>query len=69
VETGRDGVSGFINEREIFRISGGLRAVTGWDGKVKRLINISGAPLRAEFSIDHRKGAVPLESNEVYVLK
>jgi hypothetical protein len=68
-ETSKDAVSGFINEREIFRLSNGLRAVTGWDGGVKRLINISGAPLRAEFLIDHREGAVPLEPNEVYVLK
>jgi hypothetical protein len=68
VETGDGAVSGFINEKEVFRVSSGLRAVTGWDGRVKKLINITGSPLQAEFVIARRKGAVPLQPNEAYTL-
>jgi hypothetical protein len=40
VETGDGAVSGFINEKEVFRVSSGPRVVTGWKGRVKNLINI-----------------------------
>ncbi|MDR2102020.1 MAG: hypothetical protein LBP43_05565 [Treponema sp.] len=65
-ETGDGAVTAFINDGEIFRVSYGLRVVTGWQGEVKRLINITEHPLEAEFVINKKKGRVNLKSNETY---
>ncbi|MDR0388154.1 MAG: hypothetical protein LBH57_08990 [Treponema sp.] len=65
LETREGRAAGSVNGKEIFRVSKGLRVVSGLRGGVKRLINISGAPLDAEFTVNGRTGTARLAPNEV----
>jgi hypothetical protein len=42
VKTGESETSGFINKKEIFRVPNGIRVVTDWEGKLKKMINMKG---------------------------
>jgi hypothetical protein len=65
VETNKDNVRGLINGKEIFCIPHGLRAVTDWQGKVKRIINCSGKTAAGNCLIDGKSSTINLGSNEV----
>jgi hypothetical protein len=68
VETNKDNAVGFINGKEIFHIPHGLRAVTDWQGGVKRIINCSGKPVQGDCLIGGKRTTVTLKPNEVISL-
>jgi hypothetical protein len=66
----KDGVStGSINGKEIFRVSNGVRVVTDWDGKVTKIINIKGKPLKADCIIAGKQKTIKLKPNHIYQWK
>jgi hypothetical protein len=62
----RDGkTAGSINGKEIFLISNGVRVVTGWDGGVNKIINISGVPLEIDCTIRGKTERLELRPNQI----
>jgi hypothetical protein len=62
----RDGkTAGIINGKEVFRVSGGVRVVTGWDGRVSRIINISGVPLAVDCTMRNETREFKLQPNQI----
>jgi hypothetical protein len=64
VETGKAGVRGFVNGREVFRAPLGLCVVSDWEGRVIRAANMAGVPVEGEFSAGGRRGNISLGPNE-----
>jgi hypothetical protein len=64
VETGKNGVTGLLNGREIFTAPAGLRVVSDWEGKVKSAANMAGVNLEGEFSRGAEKRRFRLKPNE-----
>jgi hypothetical protein len=56
---------GTINAEEIFRTGSGVRVVTGWDGRVTRIINISGVPLAVDCTIRGNTKRFDLRPNQI----
>jgi hypothetical protein len=52
IENRGKGAAGFVNGEEIFHVPLGVRVVSSWEGGVKRIINISGAPLEGDFIVN-----------------
>jgi hypothetical protein len=64
VETGKNGVTGLLNGREIFRAPAGLRVVSDWEGRVKSAANMAGVKLEGEFSAGAERRRFSLKPNE-----
>jgi len=58
---------GFINGKEIFCVSNGVRVVTDWRGKVSKVINITDKPLTVDYDAGKKKGTTVLQPNQSYV--
>jgi hypothetical protein len=69
LETKEGRIAGSVDGKEIFRVTKGLRVASGWQGGVKSLVNISGAPLDAEFTANGRTGKARLEPNEALMIR
>jgi hypothetical protein len=65
VESKEGKSTGTINGTEAFRTSGGVRVVTGWDGTLSRIINISGAPLTVDCTIRGETKRFELQANQI----
>ncbi|MDR0449925.1 MAG: hypothetical protein LBH26_01515 [Treponema sp.] len=65
VETGKRGVSGLLNGRELFSAPAGLRVVSDWEGRVKSAANMSAARVEGEFSAGAERQRISLEPNEL----
>jgi alpha-glucosidase len=61
--------TGSINGKELFHVTNGVRVVTDWKGKVIKIINIKGKPLKVNFQIGNKKKAIMLQSNEIFTIK
>jgi hypothetical protein len=68
VQTQNGITTGAINGKEIFRVSNGVRVVTDWNGKVKKLIAIRDIPLKISYHINGKKKTIKLSPNQVFVL-
>ncbi|KAA6312440.1 hypothetical protein EZS27_036630, partial [termite gut metagenome] len=65
VQTKDGTTTGFINGKEMFRVTNGVRVVTDWKGKVTKIINIKGIPLDVDYRIDGKKQLVKLLPNQI----
>ncbi|KAA6300343.1 MAG: Cytoplasmic trehalase [Candidatus Ordinivivax streblomastigis] len=65
----KDGTStGYINEKEIFRVTDGVRVVTDWKGKVTKVINIKQVPLKVKYHINGKEKGIQLKPNQILYL-
>jgi hypothetical protein len=66
----RDGMTkGFLNGKELFSVSNGVRIVTDWSGKVKSIINIKNQPLDVKYTAaGQNSGTIRLQPNQAYSL-
>jgi hypothetical protein len=65
IETKKGKTTGSVNGKELFAVSPGVRVVTGWDGKVSKIINITGAALTVEYHLDGKKEQRLLQPNQI----
>jgi hypothetical protein len=65
VETKPEGITGLINGKEVFTVSPGVRVVTDWNGRVSKIINISGKVLTLEYRIGGKKNQTLLQPNQI----
>ncbi|MDR0843750.1 MAG: hypothetical protein LBN71_00875, partial [Tannerella sp.] len=65
VQTKDGAATGYINEKEVFRVTNGVRVVTDWKGKVAKIINIKGTPLTVDYYIAGKHKTAKLDPNQV----
>ncbi|MDR0553226.1 MAG: hypothetical protein LBG76_00295 [Treponema sp.] len=66
LHTGGGRCRGSINGKEIFSVSEGARLVTGWEGGIKKIINMTDSPLEVELHSPAGAQNCTLERNGVY---
>ncbi|WP_063795735.1 MGH1-like glycoside hydrolase domain-containing protein [Paenibacillus sp. Soil750] len=61
--------SGYINEKQVFRASNGVRIVTDLQGQVKEIIGIETKPTTVRLEIEDRRFTFTIKPNEAYVIE
>jgi hypothetical protein len=66
----KGGISvGSVDGKELFSVSYGVRVVTDWEGKVKRIINIAEERLSVKYTINGVTKTVELDPNGIAVVE